>query len=115
MFTGLVQEVATVRRLDRDAKGAVIEVSCGFDALVLGESIAINGACLTVTRDLGGAFTADASLETLDKTSLGDLKPGARVHLERALSAGAKLGGHLVTGHVDGVGVVVETSPLGDA
>lgn len=115
MFTGLVAEIGTVRRIDRSASGVTLEVACGFDALVLGESIAVNGACLTVTADRGGAFSADASLETLEKTTLGELGPGSRVHLERALSAGARLGGHLVTGHVDGIAHIVEKTPVGDA
>ncbi len=115
MFTGLVEQIGTIRRVDRNAKGVTLEVACAYEGYVLGESIAVNGACLTVTADRGGAFTADASLETLDKTTLGELTTGSRVHLERALAAGERLGGHLVTGHVDGVGHVVEKSPLGDA
>jgi riboflavin synthase len=115
MFTGLVQQVGRVRAIERNARGATLEVGCTFEALVLGESIAVNGCCLTVTADRGGAFTADASLETLAKTTLGELAPGSRVHLERALMAGERLGGHLVTGHVDGVGRVASRAPLGDA
>jgi riboflavin synthase len=115
MFTGLVEQIGTISRIERNAKGVTLEVACAYDDYVLGESIAVNGACLTVTADRGGAFTADASLETLDKTTLGDLASGGRVHLERALRAGERLGGHLVTGHVDGVGTIVEKSPLGDA
>jgi riboflavin synthase len=107
MFTGLVQQLGQVRAIERDAKGATLEVGCTFDALVLGESIAVNGCCLTVTADRGGAFRAYASLETLVKTALGELETGHRVHLERALMAGERLGGHLVTGHVVGVARIV--------
>ena len=115
MFTGLVQQIGEVRRVDRDGEGARLDVACAFDALELGESIAVDGVCLTVTRDTGAGFVADASLETLARSVLGERGPGAEVHLERALSAGARLGGHLVSGHVDGVGTVAARSPLGDA
>lgn len=115
MFTGIVQEIGVVRRLERSAKGASILVSCRFPSLVLGESIATQGVCLTVTRDLGDGFAADASAETLATTKLGALRVGSRVHLERALATGDRLGGHLVSGHVDGVGHVVERAAVGDA
>ncbi|MFO0693339.1 MAG: riboflavin synthase [Polyangiales bacterium] len=115
MFTGIVQQIGVVRRIERGASGAVLHVGCRFASLVLGESIATQGVCLTVTRDLGDGFLADASAETLATTKLGALRPGSRVHLERALSAADRLGGHLVSGHVDGVGHVVERSAVGDA
>lgn len=81
---------------------------------VLGESIAVDGACLTVKSFSEGHFEADASLETLDKTNLGDRHRGDRVHLERALALGERLGGHLVTGHVDGVGTLAGRATEGD-
>jgi len=115
MFTGLVQQVGTVLSLERDSKGATINIGCTFPALVLGESIATHGVCLTVIRDTGRGFLAEASDETLAKSVLGELRVNERVHLERALGANDKLGGHLVTGHVDGVGRIVERVPLGDA
>lgn len=115
MFTGLVQEIGTVLGFDRGPGGATIHVGCSFPALVLGESIATQGVCLTVIRDTGRGFIAEASAETLATSSLGSLRVHSRVHLERALGAGDKLGGHLVTGHVDGLGRIVERTPLGDA
>ena len=75
----------------------------------------MNGTCLTVTTKSGGQFTADASTETLDKTTLGKLQPGAKLHLERALKAGDALGGHIVTGHVDGVGSLARREESGEA
>lgn len=84
-------------------------------ALVLGESIAVNGACLTVVADHGGTFEADVSAETLAKTTLGELLPGAEVNLERSLKVGDRLGGHLVAGHVDGVARVLDITASGDA
>ena len=82
---------------------------------MLGESIATQGVCLTVTRDSGRGFYAQASTETLAKSKLGSMKIGDRVHLERALGAGDKLGGHIVTGHVDGVGRLAERQEAGEA
>ena len=115
MFTGLVEAVGQIARASRGGVGAALEIRAPFEGLVLGESIAVSGVCLSVTKILPGAFGCDASAETLAKTTLGGLGAGARVHLERALRAGDRLGGHLVTGHVDGVGRIVSTSPVGDA
>ncbi len=117
MFTGLVDSIGEIQQVARSAAGARFHVVCPYDALVLGESIAVNGVCLTVTEETRSphGFWADASTETLDKTNLGELKSGGRVHLERALRLGDRMGGHLVTGHVDGVGRIVSRTPLGDA
>lgn len=115
MFTGLVQKVGTVLGIETAADGATFHVGCDFPSLVLGESIATNGVCLTVTRDSGRGFLAQASKETLAKSKLGSMRVGDRVHLERALGAGEKLGGHIVTGHVDGVGSLVAREEVGDA
>lgn len=114
MFTGLVERIGRVESLTPTAKGARIDVRCDFGPLVLGESIATHGVCLTVVTDTGRGFVAEASAETLAKTVLGELRSGARVHLERALAAGARLGGHLVSGHVDGVGTLVRRDDDGD-
>ncbi|MDP9405794.1 MAG: riboflavin synthase, partial [Actinomycetota bacterium] len=108
-----VEEVGTVTALRRRAPGAVIEVACATvvaDAAV-GDSISVNGCCLTVTALPAGGFAAELMGETLDRTALGRLPPGAPVNLERALRADARLGGHLVQGHVDGVGEVVAAEP----
>ena len=115
MFTGLVQELGVVRSVSPIAKGIRLEIGCSFSAFVLGESIAVDGACLTVVAMPGGAFAAEVSAETLEKTTLGELRAGKRVHLERALALGDRLGGHLVSGHVDGLGKLVSMAPLGDA
>jgi len=122
MFTGIVETKGRVRR--RESRGAdarlVVEGELGPEALVLGESIAVDGVCLTVARIVEpgpgrAAFEADASAETLAKTTLGSLEAGAAVNLERALPAGGRLGGHIVSGHVDGVGTIRGKEPVGAA
>jgi len=114
MFTGLIEQVGTIDHLERRDDGMSIRIACALHPYELGESIAVNGTCLTVKSFSEGCFDADASLETLDKTNLGDLDEGDRVHLERALALGDRLGGHLVSGHVDGVGTLVSRAPEGD-
>lgn len=101
MFTGLIQDVGTVSRIAVDGREARVTVSTALDDLEIGESIAVDGACLTVTETGPGSFTAFASEETVSRTGIGELAAGARVNLERALRVGDRLGGHLVTGHVD--------------
>lgn len=129
MFTGLVQSKGTLVRRTQHGKDArlvlrgdlVTALNGSRDAIVLGESIAVDGVCLTVDKILeAGApgpttFEVDASSETLEKTTLGSLAIGAAVNLERALPIGGRLGGHIVSGHVDGVGRVVEKIPSGAA
>lgn len=113
MFTGLVEQIGTIERLERRDDGLTLRIACALHPYELGESIAVDGACLTVKSFEEGFFEADASLETLDKTILGDREEGDRIHLERALSLGDRLGGHLVTGHIDGVGSLVQKAPSG--
>jgi riboflavin synthase len=116
MFTGLVQSLGTVKSVAEGAAGrtlAVAEPGMAPD-LVLGESVAVNGACLTVVSLDGPAFSFEVGFETLAKTNLGRLRPGDRVNLERALRVGDRLGGHFVSGHVDGTGRVLERVPAGD-
>jgi riboflavin synthase len=113
MFTGLIEQVGTIDRLESRNDGLSIRIVCSLDPYERGESIAVNGTCLTVKSFSEGQFEADASPETLDKTNLGDLSEGDRVHLERALTLGDRLGGHLVTGHVDGVGRLVARTAEG--
>lgn len=110
MFTGLVEGMGQVSGLSRGAEGLRLAVTPPFPAaeLTLGESVCVSGACLTVVALKGGAFQVDVSPETLARTTLGGLKIGDRVNLERALKVGDRLGGHLVTGHVDGLGVLRE-------
>jgi riboflavin synthase len=114
MFTGLVQDVGTIERLTSGAMTDVwLRTSLGAASFELGESIAIDGACLTVVERAGETFRVQAAPETLRRTTLGDRKPGARVNLERALKVGDRLGGHLVLGHVDGVAQVLEARSEG--
>jgi len=110
MFTGIIQALGTVKTLARKGDDALLEIETGITAAEtrIGDSIAVNGACLTVTRLGGRGFTADVSAETLDRTTLGGLKRGDRVNLEKSLRVSDLLGGHLVLGHVDGVGRIVE-------
>jgi riboflavin synthase len=113
MFTGIVEELGVVEALE-DQGDAVRLTVRGPHVTVdarLGDSIAVNGCCLTVAEKDGETFTADVMRETLDKTSLGALGPGGRVNLERAVTAATRLGGHIVQGHVDGTGSVVRREP----
>jgi len=113
MFTGIVEELGTVEALE-DQGDAVRLTLRGPHVSVdarLGDSIAVNGCCLTVAQRDGETFTADVMRETLAKTSLGALAPGARVNLERAVLATSRLGGHIVQGHVDATGSVVRREP----
>lgn len=116
MFTGIVVELGEVVSLSRKPSGASLAISAGSLAqdATLGDSIAINGACLTVVSRQGGVLTFDLSDETLRSTNLGQLKPGERVNLEPSLRADGKLGGHFVTGHVDAVGRIRSKNPVGD-
>jgi riboflavin synthase len=117
MFTGLVQALGTVRSATGDGHGGltltVSEPAVG-PRLEVGESVAVNGACLTVASRDGDAFAFRVGPETLAKTTLGKTAPGDRVNLERALRAGDPIGGHFVTGHVDGVGAVLEKHEGGE-
>lgn len=118
MFTGLIEITGRLRRKVYNGPGATLVIEAPRDMvaeLSLGDSVAVDGACLTVTRTTGDAFEVEASAETLDKTTLGDRDPGDGVHLERALRVGDRLGGHLVTGHVDTAGTVRAKAPLGQA
>lgn len=109
MFTGLVEGLGVVRGIRTEGGGLVLRVEAPFplEGTRVGDSIAVNGACLTVTALSPPFFEAAVSPETLRRTTLGRLRPGERVNLERALRLGDRLGGHLVTGHVDGVGEVL--------
>lgn len=113
MFTGLVTDVGKIARISGSAtKTYAIQTSYPMESLELGESIAVNGVCLTVTEFGGGMFSVDAGAETLDRTAMGKRKVGDKVHLERALRLGDRLGGHIVSGHVDAVGKVVRRENL---
>ncbi|MBI3792106.1 MAG: riboflavin synthase [Gemmatimonadetes bacterium] len=115
MFTGLITDVGTIDRVASTAAGREFRIRTAFTGLVEGESIAVNGACLTV-RDFGdGWFSVAAVTTTLGRTTMGAWSAGRRVNLERALALGERLGGHLVQGHVDGVGTVRAVRTEGDA
>jgi riboflavin synthase len=116
MFTGLVESLASVVRREPDGSGgAHLTIACPFAAeLTLGESVAVNGACLTVVEHTPDDFHVQLGPETLNRTGFGTLKPGERVNLERSLRAGDRLGGHFVQGHVDGVGRIAERTRQGE-
>jgi len=113
MFTGIIQDTGTVRSLIRKGEDARLEVATALplDDVKIGDSIAVSGACLTVTALGAGSFTFDVSAESLSKTTLGRLRAGDRVNLEKALRMSDFLGGHFVLGHVDGVGRIAERTP----
>jgi riboflavin synthase len=111
MFTGIVQSVGEIRRLEPRGGDARVSIGTGkltMGDVALGDSIAVNGVCLTAVALAPDGFSADCSRETLSLTTLGDLRPGSPVNLEKALTLSTPLGGHLVSGHVDGVGRVLE-------
>jgi len=114
VFTGIVEELGTIKRLDRGSNSCQINISATkiLDDVKLGDSIAINGVCLTVIDFDREHFVADMMAETLAKTNLKDLAGGQRVNLERAARLGDRMGGHLVQGHVDAVGMIVEQQKL---
>jgi riboflavin synthase len=116
MFTGIITDLGRVRRVEqRGDTRFVFEAGAGTADLALGASVACSGACLTVVDKGPDWFAAEVSAETLSKTTLGDWREGCRVNLERALKLGDELGGHLVSGHVDGVGVLCGRAPEGDS
>jgi riboflavin synthase len=115
MFTGIVTAVGTVSAVRRAEDGLKLTISCPYEGLVVGESIAVDGACLTVQEVVPAGFTSHVIQTSLERTRLGEYREGTRVNLERALRAGDRLGGHLVQGHVDGVGKVERVELRGDA
>jgi len=117
LFTGIIEDLGTVASIQRTDGGVVIALRTALPLvrITIGESIAVNGCCLTVTRKGRGTFSADISAESLRRTVLGDLKPGNRVNLERCLTLEKLLGGHMVSGHVDGVGRIASIEPEGDS
>jgi riboflavin synthase len=115
MFTGLIEDVGVIEEARDTAAGRELRVECGYTDLAAGESIAINGVCLTVLEHGDGWFTAAAVLTTLGRTNIASWGPGTRVNLERAMRADDRMGGHIVQGHVDGVGTVESTAVAGDA
>jgi riboflavin synthase len=116
MFTGLVEDVGTIEQLRvTPGGGRELRVRCRYDDLASGESIALDGACLTVREHGPSWFTVAAVTTTLERTTIGEWGVGRRVNLERAMLAGSRFGGHLVLGHVDGVATVTDIETQGDA
>jgi riboflavin synthase len=108
MFTGLIADLGCVKSIESDADGATLEIATALaGGLAEGDSVAVNGVCLTATAIDAGAFRAQAMQETLRRSSLRRLRPGSRVNLELALRADGRIGGHIVQGHVDGTGTIV--------
>lgn len=117
MFTGIIEETGTVKKIiDGQSSGSIeIKADKVLSGTNIGDSIAVNGVCLTVTRIHSGSFVADVMAETLRKTNLGDLPIGAKVNLERAMAANGRFGGHIVSGHIDGTGKILSLQPEGNA
>ena len=117
MFTGIVEEMGTIRSIQRGAHSSVLSIGAKtvLSGLKVGDSVAVNGVCLTATGKDSGGFTADVMHETLNRSSLGALTVGSRVNLERAMAADGRFGGHIVAGHVDGTGTITDLSPEGNA
>ena len=109
MFTGIIEEIGEIERIKRGEKSSTLSIKCNkvIANTNLGDSICTNGVCLTVTKIYGNMFDADVMAETLRRSNLGDLRNGSRVNLERALSANGRFGGHIVSGHIDGIGKIV--------
>ena len=110
MFTGIVEEMGTIQKIERGSQSAVLSIRCEkvLEGTQIGDSIAVNGVCLTVTSLRSDGYNADVMAETMNRSSLGFLQPGSRVNLERAMPADGRFGGHIVAGHVDGTGTIVK-------
>ncbi len=108
MFTGIIEAIGEIKNIRHGAKSAELQVACSsiMEGVSLGDSIAVNGVCLTARDIRPDGFTADVMAETLRRSSLGELKVGSRVNLERAMQLGGRFGGHIVSGHIDGTGTV---------
>ena len=117
MFTGIIEEVGEITGLRQTGTSTVLGVRAKtvLGGTKIGDSIAVNGVCLTVVRITGDGFDGDVMPETLRRTNLGKLKPKSRVNLERAMAADGRFGGHIVAGHVDGTGTITELKPEGNA
>lgn len=117
MFTGIIEEVGSIGTTERSSNSISIQIKCQqiLEGMAPGDSICVSGVCLTVKSIDGGSFWADVTPETLQRTSIADMAFGARVNLERALTLSSRLGGHLVAGHVDGVGHLVSVTEVGNS
>lgn len=110
MFTGIIEEIGTVKSIQQNGSNSfiMIEAKKVLEDVHLGDSIAVNGVCLTVTKTDGNIFQADVMNETLSRSSLGSLRQGSKVNLERAMAANGRFGGHIVSGHIDGTGTITD-------
>lgn len=117
MFTGIIESVGRIVSRRARGRGYEVEIDAGLDlsADAVGDSVAVDGVCLTMTRKKGSVFAADASAETVSRSTLGDMRPGTRVNIERALTLSSRLGGHIVLGHVDTVGRILARDPAGES
>ena len=117
MFTGIIEELGEITALTKGDKSLKLKVECNkvTEGLLLGDSVAVNGVCLTAVNFGSSFFEADISYETLAKTSLNNIKPGIKVNLERALTLSSRLGGHIVQGHVDCTGKIINITKYGDS
>ena len=110
MFTGIIEELGTINSISKNPASAVLTINAStvLEDVHMGDSIAVNGVCLTLTSFTDASFTADVMHETLNRSSLGALRPGSKVNLERAMSADGRFGGHIVSGHIDGTGRITD-------
>lgn len=117
MFTGIIEETGTIKKVIEGGESGSIAIRASkvLEDAKIGDSIAVNGVCLTVTSMQGDGFTADVMAETLRRTNLGALSIGSKVNLERAMAANGRFGGHIVAGHIDGTGKITSLSPEGNA
>ncbi|MDH2997621.1 riboflavin synthase subunit alpha [Pasteurellaceae bacterium LFhippo2] len=117
MFTGIIEEVGKIAKIHKQGEFAVLTITGNriFSDMHLGDSIAVNGVCLTVTEFGSNHFSADVMSETLKRTSLGELQPNSPVNLERAMAANGRFGGHIVSGHIDGTGEIVGITPANNS
>lgn len=113
MFTGIVEEQGIIKNISRGSHSAVLTIGCSkvLEDAQIGDSIAVNGVCLTVTSIKSGEYTADVMSETLNRSSLSELESGQSVNLERAMLCGGRFGGHIVSGHIDGTGHITDIQP----
>ncbi|MGG3801129.1 riboflavin synthase [Metabacillus fastidiosus] len=117
MFTGIIEEIGRIEKIESSSDAIVLTIKAKkvLEDVHLGDSIAVNGVCLTVTSFTGQLFTVDVMPESIKATSLKDLTKGSPVNLERAMAANGRFGGHFVSGHVDGVGKIIKKQPVGNA
>lgn len=117
MFTGIIEEIGTIKSINSNGISSQLCISANtiLEDTKIGDSIAVNGVCLTVTSIKSNLFTADVMAETLRRSNLGSLLPQSKVNLERAMPANGRFGGHIVSGHIDGTGTIAETKPEGNA